>query len=151
MDRPISVGYPDIALIEPAPPGVEALRSLKTWEEGHVPPRFAVEVVSATNPNKDYVRAPVKYAALGTRELVICDPELFGPEGMDEPHVLQVWRRREDYREMVRVYAGDGPAFSMELCGVLLDEVRRAHIASLDLAGLDQLRSHVKARRAWPE
>lgn len=215
---------PDIALIEPAPPGAETLRSLRTWEEGHVPPRFAAEIVSVTNPNKDYVAAPVKYAALGTRELVIFDPELLGPAGTDGPHVLQVWRRREAPPGMTRVYAGKGPAYSDELqawlvpaaggmlriaddeegrsswlteaeseaegrrqeaearrqeaearkraearsrvaedalrrsvedlCEVFevpLDGARRAHIASLDAAGLDELRGHLKARRAWPE
>lgn len=193
---------PDIALIEPAPPGA-GLPSLRTWEPGHVPPRFAVEVVSSTNPRKDYVAAPAKYAALGTRELVIFDPELFGPAGPDGPHVLQVWRLRDDTRVMVRAYAGDGPAYSTELsawllpmpgsllriaddeqgrslwpteaesetearkeaedalrrtiedfcdvCGVPLDDARRAHIASLDVAGLGRLRAHLKSRRAWPE
>lgn len=106
---------PDIALIEPAPPGADTLRSLRTWEEGHVPPRFAVEIVSATNPHKDYVAAPAKYAALGTRELVIFDPELLGPAGTDGPHVLQVWRWRDDPAGMTRVHAGKGPAYSEEL------------------------------------
>jgi Uma2 family endonuclease len=216
-ERP-SIGVdPDIALIEPAPPGAEALSSLRTWVEGHVPPRFAVEIVSATNPHKDYEAAPAKYAALGTRELVVFDAELFGPAGTDGPHVLQVWRRKEGHPTMVRVYAGPGPAHSVELgawlvptadrmlriaddeqgrslwptraeiestarvleaearqqeaearkqaeealrrsvedvcdlCGVPLDEARRAHIASLDASGLDGLRAHLKARRAWPE
>lgn len=223
-DHP-SIGVdPDIALIEPAPPSeASALRSLRTWEPGHVPPRFAVEVVSPTNPNKDYVTAPAKYAALGTRELVIFDPEHLGPAVMGGPHVLQVWRRTDDSRTMARVYAGHGPAYSSELsawliptpqgrlriaddeqgrspwltreeaeaeahkqeaaarkqeaearereaaarkqaedalrrsiedvcdlCDVPLDDARRAHLASLDAAGLDQLRRHLKAHRAWP-
>ena len=37
---------PDIALIEPPPPEGELVECLCTWKEGHVPPRFAVEVVS---------------------------------------------------------------------------------------------------------
>lgn len=216
-DHP-SIGVdPDIALIEPAPPPeASTLRSLRTWEPGHVPPRFAVEVVSSTNPNKDYVTAPAKYAALGTRELVIFDPERLGPAVMGGPHVLQVWCRTEDGRTMTRVYAGRGPAYSSELgawliptpqgrlriagdeqgispwltreeaeaeartqeaearkqeaearkqaedalrrsiedvcdlCGIALDDARRAHLASLDAAGLDQLRRHLKAHRAWP-
>lgn len=209
-DNPSFGVDPDIALIEPAPPGAGALSSLRTWVEGHVPPRFAVEVVSATNPNKDYEAAPAKYGALGAGELVIFDPQCFGPAGTDGPHVLQVWRRTGDRPAMVRVYAGDGPAFSTqlnawlvpvpegklriaddergrslwpteaeteaearkheadarrqaedtlrraiadvcELCGVPLDDARRAHIASLDAAGLDRLRSRLKAQRAWPE
>lgn len=106
---------PDIALLDPAPPGVEALPSLRTWEPGHVAPRFAVEVVSPSNPHKDYVAAPAKYALLGARELIVFDPTLLGPAMMDGPHVLQVWRREEDGPSMIRVYAGDGPARSAEL------------------------------------
>ena len=212
---------PDIALIEPAPPGAAELSSLRTWEPGHVPPRFAVEVVSATNPTKDYEDAPVKYAVLGTRELVVFDPALIGPTCHDGPHVLQVWRHDGD--SMVRVYAGAGPAHSSELdawlvvtdedrlriaddaegthlwptaeeaeaaarreeaaarreeaasrkraeaalagalrtarnavvdlCDVLdipLDEARRAHVVSLDAAGLEALRAHLKRARSWP-
>src|SRR5262245_43009093 len=84
---------PDIALIEPAPPEGAKVKSLLTWKPGHVPPRFAVEVVSETNPAKDYVDAPAKFARLGTRELVIFDPTLTGPKVRGGPHVLQVWRR----------------------------------------------------------
>jgi Uma2 family endonuclease len=111
-----SVGVdPDIALIEPAPPEGDQVESLLTWKPGHVPPRFAVEVVSASNPNKDYAVAPAKYARLGTRELVIFDPTLLGPKVRGGPYVLQVWRRDEQRARMVRVYAGNGPAFSEEL------------------------------------
>ncbi|MBK8253991.1 MAG: Uma2 family endonuclease [Polyangiaceae bacterium] len=105
---------PDIALIEPVPPNAPPLSSLLTWKEGCVPPRFAVEIVSATNPNKDYLAAPAKYAALGVGELVIFDPELFGPAGADGPHVLQVWRRKGK-GHFARVYAGVGPVWSAEL------------------------------------
>ena len=106
---------PDIALIEPAPPEGANVKSLLTWKPGHVPPRFAIEVVSETNPSKDYVDAPAKFARLGTRELVIFDPTLIGPKVRGGPHVLQVWRRDERRGRMRRVYAGDGPAFSEEL------------------------------------
>ncbi len=207
---------PDVALLEPPPPGVDELRSLRTWEPGHVPPRFAVEVVSESNPKKDYVAAPAKYASLGTRELVIFDPSLVGPRFLDGPHVLQIWRRDAEDRSMIRVYAGDGPARSeeldawlvpaargrlriaddeqgrslwlteaeaqaaarqqeaaarqqeaaarqqaeaalrravedvCELCGVPLDDGRRAHLAALDTAGLEALRAHLKHARSWP-
>ncbi len=106
---------PDIALIEPAPPEGAKVESLRTWAPGHVPPRFAVEVVSPGNATKDYDVAPAKYARLGTRELVIFDPTLVGPSVRGGPHVLQVWRRDARRRRLVRVYAGSGPAFSEEL------------------------------------
>jgi len=106
---------PDIALIEPAPPEGADTDSLLLWESGHVPPRFAIEVVSSTNAPKDYVDAPAKYARLGTRELVIFDPRRIGPKVLGGPHVLQVWRRDEPSARMARAYAGSGPAFSEEL------------------------------------
>jgi len=71
-----------------------------------------MEVVSKNHPEKDYVEAPAKYACLGTRELVIFDPDRHGPAGFD--HLFQVWRRDES-ASMVRVHAGDGPAYSEEL------------------------------------
>lgn len=131
---------PDIALIEPAPPGAETLRSLRTWEEGHAPPRFAVEIVSATSPNKDYVAAPAKYAALGTRELVIFDPEMLGPAGTDGPHVLQIWRRRDDPAGMTRVFAGKGPAPSEELQGWLVPTS----------GGMLRIAEDAQGRSLWP-
>ncbi|MEZ4296846.1 MAG: Uma2 family endonuclease [Polyangiaceae bacterium] len=108
---------PDIALVEPAPPDAAALRSVKTWEKGHHPPRLAIEVVSVSNPHKDYVAAPAKYAFLGTRELVVFDPDHSGPSSGDGPHTLQVWRlgREGDRPAMDRAYAGDGPVYSTEL------------------------------------
>ena len=200
---------PDIALIEPAPPEAGELTSLRTWEPDHTPPRFAIEVVSTSNPHKDYVVAPAKYALLGTRELVVFDPGREGP-AMDGPYVLQVWRREDGGPTMTRVYAGDGPARSeelgawlvpvergrlriaedeagtqrwlteaeaeaqarkqeaearkqaegalrrsiedvCELCGIALDDARRARVATLDVTGLDALRSHLKRTRAWPD
>jgi len=111
-----SVGVdPDVALIEPAPPESDRLKSLRTWEEGHVPPHFAIEVVSENNAKKDYEDAPAKYACLGTRELVVFDPEGLGPDFLGGPHVLQVWRRDEAGLTMTRVHAGEGPARSEEL------------------------------------
>ena len=121
---------PDIALIEPAPPEGAQASSLLTWLPGHVPPRFAIEVVSASNPTKDYEEAPAKYALLGTRELVVFDPWKQGPRSQGGPHVLQVWRRVSTESEpggaadgeMVRVHAGDGPAYSEELGAWLVVE-----------------------------
>jgi hypothetical protein len=200
-----------VALIEPAPPDTAKLRSLRTWEPGHVPPRVAIEVASDNNPEKDYLDGPAKYARLGTRELVVFDPEQRGPAGFDD--VLQVWRRDDTGASMTRVYAGAGPAYSEELgawlvaaaeqrlriaddpegralwltkaeekekeaeekdqalhrqaeaalsalhagiedlCeayGVSLDDTRRAHLTTLDAAGLEALRACLKRDRAWP-
>jgi Uma2 family endonuclease len=195
---------PDIALIEPPPPEGQHVECLCTWREGHVPPRFAIEVVSRRNAPKDYVDAPAKYACLGTRELVVFDPHRLGPTGSVE--VLQVWRLDAGARSMTKVYAGDGPARSEELgawliamperalriaddpegrslwptdaeteraarrkaeeslgdalrgavedicevCGVPLDEARRARLAALGPVELEALRASIKRERAWP-
>ncbi len=104
---------PDVYLVEPAPPD-EKLRSLRTWAEGHYPPRVAVEVVSSRTARKDYTEGPAKYAASGTRELWVFDPERRGRGLAGGPWVLQVWRRTS-VDEFRQVYVGDGPAYSEEL------------------------------------
>ncbi len=111
---------PDVLLVSPAPPGGERrLKSLCTWKPGHTAPRVAVEVVSENTAAKDYGEGPDKYAASGTKELWVFDPERFGPAMHGGPHVLQVWRRDEEGR-FARVYAGDGPARTEELGGWLV-------------------------------
>lgn len=121
---------PDVCVLSPAPPEGAGLRSLRTWELGHVAPLLAVEVVSETNPHKDYVVAPDKYAASGTRELWIFDPLLAGPASHGGPFRLQVWSRGAD-GTFTRVYAGEGPVRSDAVGGYLVavDEGRRLRIA----------------------
>jgi hypothetical protein len=105
---------PDVYLVEPEPPGAVALTSLRTWLPGHVPPRVAVEVVSASTAAKDYLEGPRKYAASGTRELWVFDPMLHGPGDGSPAFVLQVWGR-DRLGRFRRVYAGPGPARAQEL------------------------------------
>jgi len=101
---------PDVCVLSPPPPpDGDDLRSVRTWEPGHTTPVLAIEVVSATNPRKDYVIAPDKYAASGTGELWIFDPLLVGPQSHEGPFPLQVWQRDDEGR-LIRTYAGDGPA-----------------------------------------
>ncbi len=102
---------PDVYLLDdpPAPPYPAMWR---TWLAGQAAPRFAVEVVS-DDWAKDYVHAPRKYDQLGTRELVVFDPEaVFTPRGRRVP--LQLFRRDAE-GALVRVPLGDGPAYSAEL------------------------------------
>jgi Uma2 family endonuclease len=111
-ERPKEGVDPDIAVFPARPPvDLALLRSVCTWKDGHVPPLFAIEVVSETEPRKDYSIAPDKYAASGTRELVVYDPMLAGPKRDGGPFRLQVWRRDEK-GTFPRVYAGDGPSYS---------------------------------------
>ena len=105
---------PDVCLLMPPPPDADELTSLRTWLPGHEPPKLAIEVVSETNPHKDYGIAPDKYAASGTRELWIFDPTLAGPLTHGGPFRMQVWERN-DAGELVRTYAGDGPCRSTSL------------------------------------
>jgi Uma2 family endonuclease len=126
-----SIGVdPDVAVLRPPPPGADDLRSLRTWMEGHAAPVLAVEVVSETNPHKDYAIAPDKYAASGTGELWIFDPLLAGPAVHGGPCRLQIWHRRDD-GDFVRIYAGDGPARSPLLGAWLVptEEGRKLRIA----------------------
>jgi Uma2 family endonuclease len=120
---------PDIAVLRPPPPNAHDLRSLRTWLPGHVAPLLAIEVVSETNPHKDYVEAPDKYCASGTTELWIFDPLLSGPRVRGGPFRLQVWHRRED-GDFVRIYAGAGPVKSPSLDAWLVptDEGRKLRI-----------------------
>jgi Uma2 family endonuclease len=121
---------PDVCVLSPAPPTSEDWTSLRTWVEGHEPPPLAIEIVSHTNPNKDYVKAAPKYAASGTGELWIFDPLLSGSTVAGGPYRLEVWLRNEE-SIFERVYCGDGPAFSPFLQAWLLpsDDGKRLRIS----------------------
>lgn len=101
---------PDVSFFDPAPPDARRLRSVRTWQPGHVAPRVAIEVVSETNPRKDYTLAPERYGACGVEELWVFDPLLSGPEAYGGPHRIQLWTRKDGALE--RVYRGEGPVFS---------------------------------------
>jgi Uma2 family endonuclease len=120
---------PDVAIFRPKPPDPTGLRSIRTWVEGHEPPKVAIEIVSHTNSNKDYFEAPEKYAASGTGELWVFDPLMDGPKAHGGPFRIQVWVRQGD--DFVRTYAGDGPAFSPFLSAWLVatDEGRMLRLA----------------------
>lgn len=100
---------PDVYLLDdpPAPPYPSMWH---TWLPGHTAPRFAVEVVS-DDWAKDDLLAPRKYAQLGTRELVVFDPE---STRRNRRVALQLFRR-DDTGALVRVAAGAAPVFSEEL------------------------------------
>ncbi len=122
---------PDVCVLSPIPEAAVELRSLRTWLPGLAAPQIAIEVVSETNPRKDYVVAPDKYAASGTRELVMFDPLLAGPTSHGGPFRLQVWRL-DDEAKFSRVYEGEGPAYSATLDAylVVIDEGRKLRLAN---------------------
>lgn len=114
-EKPANGVDPDVAVFPRRPPGdLAQLRSMCTWKDGQVAPFFAVEVVSDSEPRKDFTIAPDKYAASGVRELVVFDPMMSGPRSHGGPFLLQVWRRDEK-GAFVRVHAGDAPAYSEAL------------------------------------
>jgi Uma2 family endonuclease len=148
-----SIGLdPDVAVLSPPPPpDGEGLRSVRTWEQGHSAPLLAIEVVSTTNPKKDYVIAPDKYAASGTGELWIFDPLLAGPRNHGGPFRLQVWQRDEEGR-LVRTYAGDGPGTTRVLGAhlVVTDDGHKLRVAD-DAEGKTLWLTGEEAERAEKE
>lgn len=130
-DQPLVRVSPDVYLLDDPPPPPYP-RMWQTWLPGHRPPRWALEIVSE-DAKKDYEDAPLKYAQLGTRELVIFDPEAalaaLRGEKRGQRVPLQIYRRDED-GAFVRVYAGEGPVWSDELGACL---VARPHGASVRL------------------
>ncbi|MCL2726653.1 MAG: Uma2 family endonuclease [Polyangiaceae bacterium] len=142
---------PDVCVLRPAPKDGMNLSSIRTWIPGHEAPIFAAEVVSNTNPRKDYEMAPEKYAASGTGELCIFDPMLAGPKSHGGPYRLQLWRRGEN-GEFRRIYAGSGPVYSPALNGYLVpvEGGRKLRIAD-DEAGLHLWPTAEEAARAEKE
>lgn len=102
---------PDVCVLEPAPPHAERLSSLCLWKPGHRAPVFAVEVVSASHPYKDYAAIQDRYAALGAQELCVFDPLLAGPAALGGPVPLQLWRR-DALGQLVLVHFGSDAVFS---------------------------------------
>ncbi len=101
---------PDVYVLDDPPAAYPG--SWQTWRAGHPPPRFAVEVVSATW-KKDYREAPNKYEQLGARELIIFDPAAAAAPRLRR-FPLQVYRRTAN-GAWKRVLAGPGPVHSVEL------------------------------------
>jgi hypothetical protein len=117
-EEPLVRVSPDVYLLDDPPP-LPHPKMWQTWLPGHRPPRWAVEVVSE-DWKKDYDEAPLKYAQLGTRELVIFDPDVaLSSERRGKRVPLQVYRRDAD-GAFVRVYAGEGPTPSEELDAFLV-------------------------------
>jgi hypothetical protein len=69
--NPLRRVSPDVYVLPGVAPDTH-VRSWKVWETG-IRPSFALEVVS-TNWEKDYCQVPLDHDELGTRELVIFDP-----------------------------------------------------------------------------
>ena len=135
-DARISVD-PDVYVLVPPPPEGTKLVRNRIWEPGHYPPKLAVEIVSPSKPGKDYDDAPLRHEILGTEELWVFDPDLYG-RGRDipKPVLLQVFLRQG--QQLVRQHTGSGPAFSRVLNAwvfvtedghiELSDDIARKHV-----------------------
>ena len=128
---------PDVYVVEMPPRDVDGdIRSVRTWEEGNYPPMLAAEIVSRSRPQKDYSQSPAKHDFLGTYELWVFDPELYGHSN-EQPSVrLQVYQRETNAR-LAKVYVGDGPFYSDAIeawVSVIDDEL----VISNDAAGRDR-------------
>jgi hypothetical protein len=129
IEQAPSVGIdPDVCVLEPPPEGSEDLSSLCTWKPGHVPPPLCFEIVSANHPHKDYAAIQDRYAALGTRELIVFDPLLAGPPSLGGPVALQLWRR-DSVGLFERASFGSDPVYSEVLEAWVLAAGRRLLIA----------------------
>lgn len=141
---------PDACVLDPAPDGFDDdLSSLCLWKEGHVPPRFCVEVVSASHPYKDYTAIQERYAALGTPELLVFDALLYGPRSLGGPVPLQLWRRQVT-GSFARVHCGSEPVYSEQLDAWLIADGRELVIAE-DRAGTRRLLTEAEQHRAAAE
>jgi Uma2 family endonuclease len=141
---------PDIYTIPALPPDAEPT-CIKTWElgPGGVPP-FALEVVSG-DKGKDYVLAPQRYDELGTRELVIYDPEF---EHRRDGRRFQVFRRLKG-RGLTQVEATNDERVRSRVLGCSLVEVPEGSSVRLRLGvgkGGDELfPTALEAQRAATE
>jgi len=146
QEHPRSGIDPDLCVLDPAPEEMDKdLPSLCLWKPGHHVPRFCVEVVSTTHPNKDYVDVPERYASLGVSELLIFDPLLQGPRKLGGPVPLQLWRR-DEAGTLERVHFGAEPVYSNELDGWFIVSDRQLLIAE-DRAGSRPWQTEVERQR----
>jgi Uma2 family endonuclease len=140
---------PDVCVLAPAPADFEALTSLRLWEPSRSPPVFCVEVVSGSHPYKDYNDIHERYAALGTFELLVFDPWLFGPRALGGPVALQLWRR-DPTGTLERAYFGNEPVFSQALEAWLGVDAREL-VISEDRAGSKRWLTGEERERAEKE
>ncbi|MBI4862305.1 MAG: Uma2 family endonuclease [Candidatus Riflebacteria bacterium] len=140
---------PDVYLLDDPPPPPWP-PSWQTWLPGHRAPRVAIEIVSSDGWQKDYDEGPAKYAQLGTSELVIFDPDAVLGETRERGRTPLTVYRREPDGAFVRVYAGAGPAGSVELSAWFVavsdGKVARIRVAR-DEAGRDLVPTADEARK----
>ena len=136
---------PDVCVLTPPPADLDEQGCLCLWKRGHTAPTLCFEIVSASHPHKDYLALQDRYAAMGTRELVVFDPLLAGPKSLGGPVALQLWRR-DVSGAFERVHFGDAPVYSEVLDAWVIAEGRALAIAD-DRAGKRRWQSQAEANR----
>jgi Uma2 family endonuclease len=124
---PSKVVAPDVYDLPGVPPN-QRIRSWQVWKTGIVPD-LAIEVVSSSDPYKDYADAPPRYAELGVKELVVFDPDY-------EPGSDRVrWQRfrRLKRRGFVRVEHTNADRIQSRVLGCWLRVVGEGDAARLRL------------------
>jgi hypothetical protein len=132
-DHPTTGIDPDVAVLLPGPVDFDDLSSYRLWEPERFPPPFAVEVVSAGHPYKDYALVHEGYAEMGVAELLVFDPLLVGPHALGGPVSLQLWQR-DVSGALDRVHFGNQPVYSRVLDAWLSASGRQLDISD-DRAG----------------
>lgn len=140
---------PDVAVLEPRPPDLDTLKSLRLWVPGHRAPRLCFEIVSESHPHKDYRDVHDRYTLLGAEELCVFDPALAGSRSMGGPLLLQLWRRRKDGK-FKRAQCGNGPVYSEVLGAWLLADGGYLAIAN-DAGGAQRWLTREEQERAEKE
>jgi hypothetical protein len=140
---------PDLYLL-PCRPSLDTFSAWPAFQPGVPAPIFALEIVSETNWDKDYVSAPQRYALLGVDELVLFDPMVIdGTSPASEPVILQLYRRSLR-GTMVRVSSGAGPLFLRSVEAWLHVEGDELKLCR-DQAGRDLVMTYEQAERWWKE
>lgn len=113
---PTSSAAPDVYVMPGFDQDIE-VDCWKTWETGVVP-SFALEIVSR-NRRKDTERAPIRYDAMGAKELVIFDPKA----GRSPQRVRWLVHRRLPKRGLVMVEASNADRVYVKSLGLWLRSV----------------------------
>ncbi len=111
-------------------------------------PVFALEVVSPSNWDKDYMESPQKYAKLGVEELLLFDElALEGKSPASEPYALQMYRK-DRKGALKRVYAGEGHVYSQTLRVWFRTEENQLTVTR-DQGGKSRVFTYEETERWW--
>jgi len=147
--HPNKVVAPDLYVL----PGVQPGRRIKTWKvwKTGIVPSFALEVVSSSDPDKDYHEVITRYDELGVGELIVFDPD----HESGEDRVRWQRYRRLKRRGFVPVEASNADRIRSRVLGCFLRVAGSGDDARLrlgtGLAGDEPGPTEAEAERAAKE